>query len=174
MPIEEGRLLYFFHWAAVAIDQEARAREGRKEQLRLQAAGMLPSTSELHAAMIAIAACSHSLDDVEAWRPRLKALFEDLRNPVVHPKVRMRPTVEHPALAIEVDADQAVYTVEAVEESVDLLIEILAACAEAPKPSVEDWAIELGLPGIGLSGLVAFLKSHRARLRTTSEHDDGA
>jgi hypothetical protein len=100
--------------------------------------------------------------DVEAWRPRLKTLFEERRNPVVHPKVRWRDLVEHPALGM-IDADRAAHTVEAVQESVDLLLEILTACVEAPKPSIEEWAAQLG--GFGLHGMVEYLTELRGRRR---------
>ena len=157
----------------------------------------LAPKDEFYAAMIAVAACTHSLDalyaelaehvapetiatweaarrggrgrevaailelaveaDVDAWRPRLRTLYEERRNPVVHPKVRWRDLVEHPELG-EIAADEA-DTVEAVQESVDLLLEILIACAEAPKPRAEAWAAQIG--GFGFLGMVEYLKELR-------------
>ena len=155
--------------------------------------------------MIAVAACSHSLDalyaelaehtapktlakwqearrggrwreiaaildlavdaDVEAWRPRLKTLFEGRRNPVVHPKVRWWTEDSGDApLGDLFEADTAEYTVEAVEESVDLLLEILSACAEAQRRSFrrigKRWSVKRVL-----GPMVEHLKQRRAELR---------
>jgi hypothetical protein len=169
------------HWAEIAIEQTARARDGRAEALKTYEETATPHLgAELHPAMIAIAACAHSLDglyaelaehvapetlakweearskggrwadiaailelaverDVEPWRSRLKTLFED-RNRVVHPKAKFQDTETHPALGLEVAAEYTIYTVEAAEESLTLLLEILSACVESPKPSIEAWA----------------------------------
>lgn len=78
--------------------------------------------------------------DVTAWRPRLKNLFVKLRNPAVHPKVNATPPVKHPALGLNVAPEYATYCVEAVKDSVDLLLLILSTCVEAPRPSIGAWA----------------------------------
>jgi hypothetical protein len=197
MPIR-SRVLYVFHWAVIAIEQEAEARMGRARAIVDRLTGTtLASKDEFYAAMIAVAACTHSLDalyaelaehvapetvatweaarrggrarevaaildlavdaDVDAWRQRLRTLYEERRNPVVHPKVRWRDLVEHPELG-EIAADEA-DTVEAVNESVDLLLEILIACAEHPKPGADAWVAQVG--GFGLPGMVEYLKELR-------------
>jgi hypothetical protein len=77
--------------------------------------------------------------DVDPWRPRMKALFED-RNRVVHPKAKDKAPEKHPVLDVNVAPEYTIYTVEAAEESLELLLEILSACVDAPKPSIEAWA----------------------------------
>jgi hypothetical protein len=52
--------------------------------------------------------------------------------------------VKHPALPTNVPPEYATYCVEAVEESLDLLFEILSTCVEAPRPSIEAWAADSG------------------------------
>jgi hypothetical protein len=78
--------------------------------------------------------------DVGEWRPRLETLFVKLRNPAVHPKAK--PAVKHPALPTRVSREYAIYCVEAVEDSVDLLLEILLTCVHKPRPSIETWAAD--------------------------------
>jgi hypothetical protein len=170
------------HWADIAIDQEARAREGRAEIERVLATRetAFPLKAEFQPAMIGIAACAHSLDalyaelaehvgpetlarwaetrrpgrwaevagildlavdrNVNEWRSRLKALFVDLRNPAIHPAARDRAPERHSVLPAHVPPEYRIYSIEAVEESIDLLLEILSACVEAPRPSIEAWA----------------------------------
>jgi hypothetical protein len=143
-------------------------------------------TAELHAAMIGIAACAHSLDalytelaelvgpdtlteweetrrggrwaevagilalsfdvDVDQWRPRLRTLFVGRRNPVIHPKAKDKTPEKHPTLPTLVATEYVVYSIESAEESVDLLIEILSTCVDAPKPVVEKWANDARAP----------------------------
>lgn len=165
-----------FLWAEVAIEQEVRAREGREGLERAHATREEPfdMRAELQPAMIAVAACAHSLDalyaelaehvgpetlaeweqtrrggrwaeiagvlelsvnaDVGSWRPRLRKLFVELRNPAVHPKAKAGRPVRHPALPTNVPPEYAIWCVEAVRDSVDLLLEILSTCVAAPKP----------------------------------------
>ena len=78
--------------------------------------------------------------DADEWRPRLKTLFEERRNPAVHPKAKFREPAKHPARPTKVAAEYAIYTVEALEESLDLLLEILSACVDAPERSIHAWA----------------------------------
>ena len=56
------------HWAQIAIEQEQLAREARKRLEHEYAASLdaTQMTAELHAAMIGIAACAHSLDALYA------------------------------------------------------------------------------------------------------------
>lgn len=171
-------------WAEVAIEHGSLASEARAELLRAysegrEAAAMKP---ELQEAMIAIAACAHSLDalyaelaeyvapttvaeweqarrggrwaeiagllalsvtaDVEAWRARLRTLFTERRNPAVHPKAKAREPVRHPAIPVNVAAEYTIYCTENVEESLDLLFEVLTACVETPRTSIEAWAAD--------------------------------
>jgi hypothetical protein len=84
---------------------------------------------------------AHAVDvDVEQWRSRLKTLFEEWRNPAVHPKAKYRPIAKHPAFPSQVPHEYAIFSVETVETSIDLLLEILAASVERPTPPVESWA----------------------------------
>jgi hypothetical protein len=78
--------------------------------------------------------------DVHEWRPRLRKLFEKLRNPAVHPNATDERPVPHPVLPTNVPPAYAVYCVESVKESVDLLLEILSTCVRSPRPSIEAWA----------------------------------
>jgi hypothetical protein len=80
--------------------------------------------------------------DTEPWKQRLRTLYDDLRNPAVHPKVKPKPAVPHPVLGSTAPEEYATYTVEAVTESVDLLVEILATCLEHPRPSIEAWVAD--------------------------------
>jgi hypothetical protein len=197
-PLMRTRLV--FHWAGIAIEQEPLARAGRAEVVRTHAAGEAPFRlrDELRPAMIAVAACAHSLDalyaelaqlvgpetvaawedirrhgrwsevagildlaldvDVSEWRPRLETLFVRLRNPIVHPKAKAQAPTKHPALPTRVSPEHATYTVEAVEESVDLVLEILSACVDAPRSAVRAWADDS-------SPFVKLLHDRRAQLR---------
>jgi hypothetical protein len=182
----KARTRLVLHWALIAVDQTARARAGRAEVVKTYEESATPHLAlELHPAMIAIAACAHSLDglyaelaehvapetlakweetrrpragrgrwadiaailelsverDVEPWRAPLKTLFED-RNRAVHPKAKFRDLEDHPALGIKGPAEYTVYCVETAEESLELLLEILSACVETPKPSITGWADE--------------------------------
>jgi hypothetical protein len=176
-----------FHWADAAVEHERRAREGREQVLRDHAAADTPRmTAELHAAMVAVSACAHSLDalyaelaelvgpetfadwekirrpgrwaevagiiglafdvDVADWRPRLRSLFK-LRNDAVHPKVRFESPQKHPALPVNVASEYLLFSVESATESVDLLLEILATCADAPRTELtEAWARDAVAP----------------------------
>jgi hypothetical protein len=189
MPIGiKMRSRLMLHWAMIAIDQERVARKAR-ERLEREHAASLDATqmaAELHAAMIGIAACAHSLDalytelaelvgpdtlaeweetrrggrwaevagilalsfdvDVDQWRPRLRTLFVGRRNPVIHPKAKDKTPEKHPTLPTQVAAEYVVYSIESAEESVDLLIEILSTCVDAPKPVVEKWANDARAP----------------------------
>jgi hypothetical protein len=61
------RTRLMLHWAEVAIEQERSAREAREQLERDHAAGEnLRLSTELHPAMIAVAACAHSLDALYA------------------------------------------------------------------------------------------------------------
>jgi len=160
------------HWADIAMDQERLVRDGRAELERGHEAGDYRPKAEFHPALIAVAACAHSLDalygefaqlvgpveaskrwaqivgilelaverDIEPWRPRLETLFADLRNPAVHPKAEAKEALPRPVFEANAPAEYAIYTVDTVRESVDLLLEILSACVEAPKPPVVTWA----------------------------------
>jgi hypothetical protein len=170
------------HWGHIALEQEriarnARARLGQEHAASLDTRQM---AVELHAAMIAIAACAHSLDalyselaelvgpdtlaqwertrrggrwaavagilelsfavDVDPWRPRLRTLFEERRNPAIHPKAKDKTPKKHPTLPTNVAAEYVTYSIESTVESIDLLIEILSACVNSPKPGLEKWA----------------------------------
>jgi hypothetical protein len=189
MPIGiKMRSRLMLHWAMIAIDQERVARKARKRLEREHAASLdaTQMTAELHAAMIGIAACAHSLDalytelaelvgpdtlaeweetrrggrwaevagilalsfdvDVDQWRPRLRTLFVGRRNPVIHRKAKDKTPEKHPTLPTQVAAEYVVYSIESAEESVDLLIEILSTCVDAPKPVVEKWANDARAP----------------------------
>jgi len=78
--------------------------------------------------------------DVDEWRPRLRKLFEALRNPAIHPKAKARRLLSHPVLPTNVPPEYAIYCVEAVEESVDLLLAVLSTCVAAPRAAVATWA----------------------------------
>jgi hypothetical protein len=78
--------------------------------------------------------------DVARWRSSLRTLFEERRNPVVHPKSRLQDPAPHPALPINVAPEYRIYSIETATESVDLLLDILSAFVESPKPAVEQWA----------------------------------
>jgi len=78
--------------------------------------------------------------DVDRWRSPLKTLFEERRNPAVHPKPRLQDPEPHPALPVNVSPAYSVYSIETATESVDLLLDILSAFVESPKPAVEQWA----------------------------------
>jgi hypothetical protein len=175
------RTRFVFLWAEVAIEQELRAREGREQIERTQATReeRFNMKAELQPAMIAVAACAHSLDalyaelaeqvgrpetrakgkrrrgrwtkiadvlelsvnaGVDEWRSRLQNLFKKLRNPAVHPDAKDERPVPHPALPTNVPPAYAIYCVESVKESVDLLLEILSTCVESPRPNIEAWA----------------------------------
>ena len=176
------RTRFVFLWAEVAIEQEQLAREGRAQLERAHATREEPFNmrAELQPAMIAVAACAHSLDalyaelaeqvepetppkrkqrrgrwakiadvlelsvnaDVDEWRVRLRKLFQTLRNPAVHPNTKDEPPVRHPVLPTNVPPAYAIYCVESVKESVDLLLEILSTCVEIPRPSIEAWATD--------------------------------
>jgi hypothetical protein len=84
--------------------------------------------------------------DVDQWRPRLRTLFVGRRNPVIHPKAKDKTPEKHPTLPTQVAAEYVVYSIESAEESVDLLIEILSTCVDAPKPVVEKWANDARAP----------------------------
>jgi hypothetical protein len=177
-----ARTRLVLHWAEIAIEQERLAQQGRAELERAHQVGEQPYKlkAELQPALVAVAACAHSLDalyaelaelvgpetlaewtertrggrwaqvagilelaverDVEPWRPRLQTLYQELRNPAVHPKAKAKALKEHPALRAMGTPEYAIYTVEAVRESVDLLLEVLSACVEVPKPPIETWA----------------------------------
>jgi len=64
----------------------------------------------------------------------------------VHPKAKYKPTAPHPALGLHAAVEYATYSVETVEESVDLLLEILTASVETPRPAVETWANDTRSP----------------------------
>ena len=78
--------------------------------------------------------------DVGPWRPRIKKLFKHLTRPGRAPEREGRASGPHPVLEAAAAPVYAKFTVEAVRDSVDLLLEILSACVEAPKPQVEAWA----------------------------------
>ena len=84
--------------------------------------------------------------DVGLWRPRLRALFVERRNPAVHPKAKYRETQQHPVLPTNVAPEYVLYCVETANESVDLLLEILTACVESPKPPLAAWAADTRWP----------------------------
>jgi hypothetical protein len=50
------------HWADIAIDQERLARDGRADLERGREVGECRPKAEFHPALIAVAACAHSLD----------------------------------------------------------------------------------------------------------------
>jgi hypothetical protein len=93
--------------------------------------------------------------DVGPWRPRIKKLFKQLRDPVVHPSAKAEPAVAHPVLEAAASPVYAKYTVEALRDSVDLLLEILSACVEAPKAPAEAWAKDSRLLVEGLKARAA-------------------
>jgi hypothetical protein len=99
--------------------------------------------------------------DVGEWRPRLETLFVKLRNPAVHPKAKAKPAVKHPALPTRVSPEYAIYCVEAVEDSVGLLLETLLTCVHKPRPSIETWAADS-------RPVVDLLNELRARLRAAA------
>jgi hypothetical protein len=189
MPVEiKMRSRLMLHWAQVAIRQERLAREARERLERQYAASLDASemTDEVHAALVGIAACAHSLDALYAelaelvapetlaewegkrrggrwaeiagilelslrvaadpWRPRLKTLFVEGRNPAIHPKAKDKGPVKHPALGVNVAAEYLIYSIESAKASVDLLLEILSVCVDAPKPAVEKWANDARAP----------------------------
>ena len=80
--------------------------------------------------------------DVDEWRSRLQKLFQTLRNPAVHPDAKNEPPVRHPVLPTNVPPAYAIYCVESVRESVDLLLEILTTCVETPRSGIEAWAAD--------------------------------
>jgi hypothetical protein len=107
--------------------------------------------------------------DVDPWRPRLKTLFVERRNPVVHPKANLKPVVKHPALPSNVAAEYVTYSVESAQESLDLLLEILSTCAESPRPALEEWAKDARRPIEELSDVRGALLQ-RVTPQTTSSH----
>jgi len=78
--------------------------------------------------------------DVAELRPRLKRHFER-RDTAVHPRRKSSKPESHPGLpAVAVAREYHDYSVETANESVDLLLDVLMACVESPKPAVEQWA----------------------------------
>jgi hypothetical protein len=59
---------------------------------------------------------------------------------VIHPKAKDKTPEKHPALPTNVAAEHVVYSTESTDESVNLLIEILSTCVDAPNPGLEKWA----------------------------------
>jgi hypothetical protein len=100
--------------------------------------------------------------DVGPWQPRIKKLFKQLRDPAVHPSAKAEQAVPHPVLEASTQPVYAKYTVEALRDSVDLLLEILSACVEAPTPEVETWASDS-------RRLVEGLKRRAAEQRAASD-----
>lgn len=92
---------------------------------------------------------------VDAWRPRLRTLFVERRNPAIHAKAKPKPVAKHPTLPVNVASEYLTYSVETTKESLDLLLEILSRCVEAPKLPVEAWANDARKP-------IARLKELRA------------
>ena len=61
--------------------------------------------------------------------------------------MRFESPQKHPALPVNVAAEYVFFSVESATESVDLLLEILATCADAPKPGLaEAWARDAVAP----------------------------
>jgi hypothetical protein len=93
--------------------------------------------------------------NVEPWRSRLRTLFVERRNPVVHPKAKFKPVAKHPTLQVNVSSEYVTYSIESARESVALLIEILSTCVEVPRPATEAWANDARSPIERLRGLRA-------------------
>jgi len=109
MPIGiKMRSRLMLHWAMIAIDQERVARKAR-ERLEREHAASLDATqmaAELHAAMIGIAACAHSLDALytelaELVGPDTLAEWEETRR-----GGRWAEVAGILALSFDVDVDQ--------------------------------------------------------------------
>jgi hypothetical protein len=169
----EIRTRPMIRWAEVAIEHERLAREARERLVSDHAAGRaFDLARELRPAMVAVAACAHSLDslcfeflefvgparaqrrfeeiasalersadvsDLRDWRSRLGLLFHR-RDEAVHPERKTSRPLRHPGLPIRVAREYRDYSVESASESVDLLLDVLTACVESPKPAVEQWA----------------------------------
>jgi hypothetical protein len=70
------------------------------------------------------------------WPDRFEYLFKIKRNTIVHFKEPSRPLAPHP-LGITTSPEYAEYALEAANESVDLLLEVLTTCASSQTRSPE-------------------------------------
>jgi hypothetical protein len=77
----------------------------------------------------------------QKWQVKLDDLFE-LRDGAVHPETTFSASEPHP-LGVSTAKAYVVYRCEKATEAVELLFEILEACASKPKPALEPWAADL-------------------------------
>lgn len=75
-------------------------------------------------------------DAQNTWPSRFEHLFKTKRNTIVHFKEPSRPLAPHP-LGIKTSPEYAEYALEQANESVDLLLEVLSACASSRSKSPE-------------------------------------
>jgi hypothetical protein len=71
------------------------------------------------------------------WRSELAQLFR-LRNAIVHPRTVFRASEAHP-LGVNTAPEYVAYSAEAATKAVDLLLDVLTTCVDAPREPLRGW-----------------------------------
>jgi hypothetical protein len=79
----------------------------------------------------------------DRWLAELDWLFEQARDPAVHPKLRSEPTAQHP-LGFGTAPEYVLYSTESAARALTLLCDVLEACSSSAKPALDEWAKEVG------------------------------
>jgi hypothetical protein len=77
----------------------------------------------------------------EEWRADLKWLYRDQRDRALHPETGFHVPESHP-LGVETSPEYVVYRSENATRAVDIMLDVLATCAAAPRSPLAGWANE--------------------------------